>query len=124
MTHDGYHAIHIAPDHEQVFRAFAAAIDNAGVHPHDIAYVNAHGPGTRQCDTAEAAVLDDMFPAAEGIFSIKPLAGHCQGGGRRGGAHRLAVRVRARRHPRPAPGGQGPSPVCSTVPRHASRAPW
>ncbi|MGA2519806.1 MAG: beta-ketoacyl synthase N-terminal-like domain-containing protein [Acidimicrobiales bacterium] len=79
MTHDGFHAIHIAPDHEQVFRAFASAIDNAGVHPHDIAYVNAHGPGTRQCDTAEAAVFDTMFPAAEGIFSVKPLAGHCQG---------------------------------------------
>ncbi|HUY22621.1 MAG TPA: beta-ketoacyl synthase N-terminal-like domain-containing protein [Acidimicrobiales bacterium] len=79
MTHDGHHAIHIAPDHAQVFRAFAGAIDNAGVHPLDITYLNAHGPGTRQCDTAEAAVLDAMFPAAEGIYSVKPLAGHCQG---------------------------------------------
>ena len=40
--------------------------------------MNAHGPGTKQCDTAEAAVLDALFPDAEGIFSVKPLAGHCQ----------------------------------------------
>jgi 3-oxoacyl-[acyl-carrier-protein] synthase II len=79
MTHDGFHAIHIAPDHEQIFRAFRTALDVAGVHPSEIAYVNAHGPGTLQCDTAEAAVFDAMFPTAEGIFSVKPLAGHCQG---------------------------------------------
>lgn len=79
MTHDGYHAIHIAPDHEQVFRAFRAALADAGTNPAEVAYVNAHGPGTVQCDTAEAAVLDELFPSAQGIFSVKPLAGHCQG---------------------------------------------
>src|SRR5260370_40961581 len=79
MSHDGYHAISIAPDHEQVFRAFSAAVEDAGVDPMAVAYVNAHGPGTRQCDTAEASVLDKLFPKAEGIFSVKPLAGHCQG---------------------------------------------
>ncbi len=79
MTSDGYHAISIAPDHEQVFRAFANALDDAGVHPSEIAYLNAHGTGTRQCDTAEAAVFDTMFPEAAGIFSVKPLTGHCQG---------------------------------------------
>jgi len=78
MTHDGFHAISIAPDHDQIFRAFGGALADAGVHPHDIAYVNAHGTGTHQCDTAEADVLDTMFPAAEGIFSMKPLTGHCQ----------------------------------------------
>ncbi|HTZ07823.1 MAG TPA: beta-ketoacyl synthase N-terminal-like domain-containing protein [Acidimicrobiales bacterium] len=79
MTHDGYHAIHIAPDHTQVFAAFVGAIEHSGVHPSEIAYVNAHGPGTQQCDSAEAAVFDAMFPNAEGIFSVKPLSGHCQG---------------------------------------------
>jgi 3-oxoacyl-[acyl-carrier-protein] synthase II len=79
MSHDGYHAISIAPDHEQVFRAFTAGVTEAAVDPKAIAYVNAHGPGTRQCDTAEAAVLDRLFTEADGIFSIKPLAGHCQG---------------------------------------------
>ncbi len=78
MTHDGYHAISIAPGHQEVRRAFTDALRNAGVAPQEIAYMNAHGPGTKQCDTTEAAVFDDLFPDAEGIFSVKPLAGHCQ----------------------------------------------
>ena len=44
----------------------------------DVKYLNAHGPGTAQCDAAEAAMLDSMFAEAEGIFSVKPLTGHCQ----------------------------------------------
>lgn len=78
MTHDGYHAISIAPGHQEVRRAFTDALRNAGVAPQEIAYMNAHGPGTKQCDTTEAALFDDLFPEAEGIFSVKPLAGHCQ----------------------------------------------
>jgi 3-oxoacyl-[acyl-carrier-protein] synthase II len=79
MSHDGFHAISINPDHKQVFRAFRDALVNSGVDASEIAYVNAHGPGTKQCDTCEAEVFDTLFPNAEGIFSVKPLAGHCQG---------------------------------------------
>jgi 3-oxoacyl-[acyl-carrier-protein] synthase II len=79
MTHDGFHAVSINPDHKQVFAAFRAALANSGVDASEIAYMNAHGPGTRQCDTCEAEIFDTLFPAAEGIFSVKPLAGHCQG---------------------------------------------
>jgi 3-oxoacyl-[acyl-carrier-protein] synthase II len=79
MSHDGYHAISINPDHKHVFSAFRGALKNSGVDASEIAYINAHGPGTKQCDTCESEVLDAMFPGAEGIFSVKPLAGHCQG---------------------------------------------
>ncbi len=78
MTHDGYHAISIAPGYAEVRRAFTEALDNAGVAAGDIAYMNAHGPGTKQCDTTEAAMFDELFPNAQGLFSVKPLAGHCQ----------------------------------------------
>jgi 3-oxoacyl-[acyl-carrier-protein] synthase II len=79
MSHDGFHAISINPDHKQVFRAFTHALENSGVDASEIAYINAHGPGTKQCDTCESEILDTLFPDAEGIFSVKPLAGHCQG---------------------------------------------
>jgi 3-oxoacyl-[acyl-carrier-protein] synthase II len=79
MSHDGFHAISINPDHKQVFRAFRHALENSATDPSEIAYVNAHGPGTKQCDTCESEILDTLFPNAEGIFSVKPLAGHCQG---------------------------------------------
>ncbi len=78
MTHDGYHAISIAPGRVEVMRAFTDALANSGVAPEEIAYMNAHGPGTKQCDTTEAAVFDELFTNAEGLFSVKPLAGHCQ----------------------------------------------
>ena len=55
------------------------ALENSGIDASEITYVNAHGPGTKQCDTCESEVLDTLFPNAEGIFSVKPLAGHCQG---------------------------------------------
>jgi 3-oxoacyl-[acyl-carrier-protein] synthase II len=44
----------------------------------DVAYLNAHGPGTGRGDAAEMRVLDELFPSAHGIFSVKPLVGHCQ----------------------------------------------
>lgn len=79
MTHDGFHPVSIAPDGVQVTRCFTEALEDAGVPGEEIAYLNAHGPGTLQCDLTEAAVFDALFPNAHGLFSIKPLVGHCQG---------------------------------------------
>lgn len=78
MTHDGHHVISIAPDHKEIFRAFNEGLANAGVSPEEVSYLNAHGPGTAQCDAAEAAVFDQLFPQAKGLLSLKPLTGHCQ----------------------------------------------
>jgi 3-oxoacyl-[acyl-carrier-protein] synthase II len=79
MSSDGYHPVSIAPDYVQVRRAFTTALTNAGVLGGDIAYLNAHGTGTAQCDGVEAALFDELLPGAEGIFSLKPLVGHTQG---------------------------------------------
>jgi len=78
MTMDGYNAVAMAPDLHEVFRCFREALAVSGADPSEVAYMNAHGPGTAQCDAAEARVLDELFPQARGIFSIKPLVGHCQ----------------------------------------------
>jgi|GEM_PF-472594 3-oxoacyl-[acyl-carrier-protein] synthase II len=78
MTHDGYHSVSIAPDLREMIRCFELALHNADVDAADVAYLNAHGPGTALCDASEARVLDELFPSAHGIFSVKPLVGHCQ----------------------------------------------
>ncbi len=78
MTMDGFNAVAMAPDLDEVFRCFREALAVSGVDPSEVAYMNAHGPGTAQCDAAEARVLDELFPQAHGIFSVKPLVGHCQ----------------------------------------------
>jgi 3-oxoacyl-[acyl-carrier-protein] synthase II len=78
MTMDAYNLVGVAPDHVEMFRCFRLAMEDAGVDERDIAYLNAHGPGTGLCDAAELAALDQLFPEAHGIYSVKPLVGHCQ----------------------------------------------
>ncbi len=78
MTHDGFHVVSIDPEYAEIRRCFEGAIADARIDPVDVQYLNAHGPGTAQCDAAEASMLDTMFPEAHGVFSVKPLTGHCQ----------------------------------------------
>jgi 3-oxoacyl-[acyl-carrier-protein] synthase II len=79
MNQDGFHVVSINPDHKQIRRCFDDAIKSAGISPLDVTYLNAHGPGTVQCDTAEAEMLDTLLTEAVGVYSMKPLTGHCQG---------------------------------------------
>jgi 3-oxoacyl-[acyl-carrier-protein] synthase II len=79
MTMDAFSAVSVNPNHREVIRCFRDALEVTGVDASEVAYLNAHGPGTAQCDAAEADVLDTVFPDAHGIFSVKPLVGHCQG---------------------------------------------
>ena len=78
MTHDGFHVVSIDPAYTDIRRCFELALTDAGVDRGDVKYLNAHGPGTAQCDAAEGAMLDELFAEAEGVFSVKPLTGHCQ----------------------------------------------
>jgi len=78
MSHDAHHAISLAAKPEQIGKCYRAALENSGVPAEDVVYFNAHGPGTKQCDGAESRLFDELFPDAVGIFSFKPLVGHCQ----------------------------------------------
>jgi 3-oxoacyl-[acyl-carrier-protein] synthase II len=78
MTHDAFHVVSIDPSYNEIRRCFEVALADAGVDRDEVKYLNAHGPGTVQCDAAESEMLDTMFAEAEGIFSVKPLTGHCQ----------------------------------------------
>lgn len=79
MSHDAYHVTSVDPAHTQVDRCVHAAIDDAGIRLTDIGYLNAHGPGTQQCDTVEGALVDEVLGGRPYLYSIKPLTGHCQG---------------------------------------------
>ncbi|MGU3431887.1 beta-ketoacyl synthase N-terminal-like domain-containing protein [Actinomycetes bacterium M1A6_2h] len=79
MSHDGFHVTSVDPDLTYVRQCVTDALDNAGVAADSIRYINAHGPGTAQCDRAEATILDTVFSSRPEIYSVKPLVGHCQG---------------------------------------------
>lgn len=78
MSHDAHHATSIDPSLTQVLNCVRDALESAGVPGSAVRYFNAHGPGTRQCDLAETAVLTHLLPEAN-VYSVKPLTGHCQG---------------------------------------------
>ena len=79
MSHDAYHLTSVDPARTQVDRCVLDALRAADVSPHEIAYLNAHGPGTQQCDAAEAGLVDEVLHGRPRIYSIKQMVGHCQG---------------------------------------------
>lgn len=79
MSHDAFHATSINPNLTQVRGCFDDALYNAGVAAHQVRYLNAHGPGTAQCDAAETSMLETVLGPQAQVYSVKPLTGHCQG---------------------------------------------
>ena len=78
MTMDAYNLVGVAPDLTEMTRCFRQALVSAGIDAEDVAYLNAHAPGTAACDVAEGRIMDELFPDAHGVYSVKPLVGHCQ----------------------------------------------
>lgn len=78
MSHDAHHVTSINPDLSHITACFRDALANAAAPAAAVRYLNAHGPGTAQCDHAEATVFDRLFPASAQVYSSKPLTAHCQ----------------------------------------------
>ena len=76
---DGFHRTRSSPDGRPIIAAIRAAIEDAGLTPDDIDYVNAHGTGTPENDKMEAmglmAVLGERM-ASVPISSNKSMIGH------------------------------------------------
>lgn len=61
LTNDAYHMTAPRPDGSQAARAMRLALADAGVVPHEVGYVNAHGSSTLLNDTTEALAIADVF---------------------------------------------------------------
>ncbi|WP_054812788.1 beta-ketoacyl synthase N-terminal-like domain-containing protein [Nocardia arizonensis] len=79
MNNDAHHVVSVEPSHERILDCARLALGDAGVTAADIAYFNAHGTGTEQCDVAERDLLARVFADRPSVYSVKPLVGHCQG---------------------------------------------
>ncbi len=81
-TSDAYHFT--LPNPDTVVRAIVQAIDDAGLEPSDIQYVNAHGTSTPKGDLAEIECLRKIFGKREigkiPVSSNKSQIGHTLGG--------------------------------------------
>ncbi|HEY0352261.1 MAG TPA: beta-ketoacyl-ACP synthase [Enterovirga sp.] len=76
---DGFHRTRSSPDGRPIIAAIKDAIDDAGLQPDAIDYVNAHGTGTPENDKMESmgcmAVLGDRMKSVP-ISSNKSMIGH------------------------------------------------
>ncbi len=78
---DAYHITSPAPDGEGARRAMTLALDQAGIAPSDVGYINAHGTSTPQGDAAETLAVKGVFGrSAPPVSSTKSMMGHLLGG--------------------------------------------
>ncbi len=83
-TADAHHITQPAPGGEGAARAMRAALDQAGVQPSDVDYVNAHGTSTPLNDKYETMAMKAVFQERAydvPISSTKSMTGHLLGAG-------------------------------------------
>ncbi|GAB6843148.1 nodulation protein E [Methylorubrum rhodinum] len=87
----------VAPTAEGMARAMRAALEDAGLSPAEIAYVNAHGTGTRANDLTEVRAMRAVFGAGAlpPTSSTKGATGHALGAA--GGLEAVATVLAMRR---------------------------
>ncbi|MEO7712708.1 MAG: beta-ketoacyl-ACP synthase II [Gemmatimonadaceae bacterium] len=81
-TGDAYHLTGQLPDHEGLQRAMRGAMQDGGLTPADIDYVNAHGTSTPLNDSNEAKAISLVlggFAASVSVSSTKSMTGHMLG---------------------------------------------
>ena len=80
MSSDAHHIAQ--PCVEGPARAMRAALRDAGVHPQQVGYINAHGTGTPGNDSTETRAIHEVFGAHAhqlAVSSTKSMHGHALG---------------------------------------------
>ncbi|WP_066501791.1 beta-ketoacyl-ACP synthase II [Abyssisolibacter fermentans] len=81
-TCDAYHITAPAPGGEGAAKAMKLAIDEAGISPKDVSYINAHGTSTPYNDKFETEAIKTVFSGRENqipVSSTKSMTGHLLG---------------------------------------------
>ena len=83
VSSDAFHAVQPDDDGAGAARAIRWALEDAGVGPSDVSYINAHGTSTPKNDLAETLAIKDVFgdhASKVPISSSKSMIGHALGG--------------------------------------------
>lgn len=81
-TSDAYHMVMPDPKGVGAARAMEMALENAGLQPLEVDYINAHGTSTQLNDAAETVAIKDVFKEYAykvPISSTKSMTGHLLG---------------------------------------------
>ena len=82
MSGDGYHLTAPEPEGRGAILSMSRALENAGIEPEAVDYINAHGTSTEQNDRVETGAIKEVFgPHAYklAINSTKSMTGHLLG---------------------------------------------
>ena len=126
FTADAYHQTAMAPDAEGGTRAMRIALQDAGLDPADVGYVNAHGTSTPMGDSQETTAIKTVFAGHTdrlAVSSTKSMTGHLLGAA---GAIESIACIMALKHGvlPPTINHENPDPECDLdcVPNEARQA--
>ncbi len=77
-ANDAHHFTSPHPEGAGLETAIKDALDQSGISPEHLAFINVHGTGTRENDKVEGRTLHHMFPHAP-LWCTKGLTGHTLG---------------------------------------------
>lgn len=120
VSHGGQSIRFTAPNTPSQVALLQEAYAQAGVQPHELAYVEGHGTGTRQGDLMEIKALQQVFRGREAacpLGAVKSLIGHTEAASGMAGLIKVALMLHHRHLPAsgyadaPAPQLDDASPV-------------
>ncbi len=83
LSGDAYHVAAPDPDAIGAINCMKMALEDAGIRPEDVDYINAHGTSTKLNDASETKAIKEVFGAHAykiPISSTKSMIGHLLGG--------------------------------------------